>query len=153
MVRRFFSHALRADLLAGRRCPQCDRLDPPLAVLDPEITEHEDVVELRFATLCACGRVATFELKLPALMLGYVLVHDELRRAAMPPQCRLMVKPKGSGLFEEFVRTYVDLLDARPRGSLPPTPIDEVKQEPGEPARQEPLRLELEQESQGSASP
>lgn len=125
----FFTDELMADLLAGRRCPTCEATDLPLIVLDPEIAEQNNMIELKFRTMCGCGSRATMTLTLPVLMLGLVLARDALRRiTARPkaPHVPQMIQPKASGLFRELIKGYTDLVRALPGGTLTPTAADQA---------------------------
>jgi len=143
----FFSDDLMTDLLAGRRCPKCEVPDMPLIVFDPEVVECNNMIELKFRTMCGCGSRATMSLTLPVLMLGLVLARDALRRmAARPdtPYVPQMIQPKPSGLFRELIRGYTDLIRALPGGSLAPTPADQAALEMNEPEWRDFLhRMEL----------
>ncbi len=143
----FFSDDLMTDLLSGRHCPKCDVPDLPLIVLDPEVVERNNVIELKFQAMCACGSRATMRLKLPLLMLGLVLARDALRKmAARPetPNVPQIIQPKPSGLFRELIRDYTDLIRALPGGSLAPTGADQVALEMNEAEWREFLqRMEL----------
>jgi hypothetical protein len=122
------SRTMIAQYLSTFVCPGCRRTDRPHQVFYPRYTRRENEIELRYDMQCACGKCARLQVRLPILLLGYLMVSHEMLQADMggDATCSWMtVEPAtDKELLIQRTHEYWEIMRQLPTGLEPPSAAD-----------------------------